>query len=218
MAMAAADLLSTVAPKIEKIFGSKDIKDVLGNFNWDNVSVSEKQDDAFVHCDLAPSLGKLNKAAVMAMDENLKVIIAGTTRTIEQLPKGQRNWEDITSALGQNVLLEPLDDGITRSDKLIKDSGLSAFKFDGAPDESIMREVHTWFTTLVSDEDVLKSTKIDIDFLAKIVAWTGATVEDFETVFAKNEYHEQRVVDIGVLRYPDFEHPFFKVYRIKLTA
>ena len=58
---------------------------------------------------------------------------------------------------------------------------------------------------------MIKSTKIDIDVLAQIVAQTGATVDSFETFFAKDEHHEQTLVDIGVLRFPDIDHPFFKV-------
>lgn len=54
--------------------------------------------------------------------------------------------------------------------------------------------------------------------LAKLVASTGARVSSFEAIFAKNEYHEQKVLEIGVLRYPDMDQPYFKVYRIQLTA
>lgn len=56
--------------------------------------------------------------------------------------------------------------------------------------------------------------------LAKIVASSGAAVESFETFFASSVSYELTltVVEIGVLRYPDIEHPYFKVYKIKLTA
>lgn len=72
-------------------------------------------------------------------------------------------------------------------------------------------QVQAWFTKLIGDDDVLKSTKIDIDTLAKIVASTGATVDSFESFFAKNEHHEKTLIDIGVLRFPDIDHPHFKV-------
>lgn len=69
----------------------------------------------------------------------------------------------------------------------------------------------TWFVNLIADDNVLQSTKIDVNVLAQIVAQTGATVDGFETFFAKKEHHEQTLVDIGVLRFPDIDHPFFKV-------
>ncbi|KAG0013784.1 hypothetical protein BGZ81_000839 [Podila clonocystis] len=192
---------SSVAPRIEAVFGYKDI--------------AKRKRLTAVHCDLAPSFGKLNQESVRAMDDKLKVIIAGTTRAIEKLPHDQRSWENVTSTLAQNSLLKPLDDGI--ANKLIKD-GTNFFKVDGSPDASVVKEVHSWFTKLISDEDVLRSTKIDINALAAIIAWTGATIDSFETFFGKSEYHERTLVDIGVLRYPDIDQPYFKLYRIKLTA
>ncbi|KAH7424687.1 hypothetical protein KP509_11G019400 [Ceratopteris richardii] len=119
--------------------------------------------------------------------------------------------------MSQNPLLEPYDDQIEKSDKYIKTES-AAFKFDGSPDETIVREVKTWFLNLISDEDILHDTRIDIDVLAKIVAESGARVTDFETLFYKKATQESKVLDIGVLRYPDIDHPFFKVYRIQLTA
>jgi hypothetical protein len=49
--------------------------------------------------------------------------------------------------------------------------------------------------------------------MASIVAQTGATIEDIVSLFYGKEYHEKDLVDIVVLRFPDFEHPYFKVSR-----
>lgn len=65
--------------------------------------------------------------------------------------------------------------------------------------------------SLIKDSDVLRSTKIDIKVLAEIVAQTGATITNVETLFFKEESHERNLVDIGVLRYPDIDQPYFKV-------
>ena len=54
--------------------------------------------------------------------------------------------------------------------------------------------------------------------MGDIVACTGATVDSFESFFGKHEYHERTVVDIGVLRFPDLDHPYVKLYRIQLKA
>ncbi|KAJ7827805.1 hypothetical protein B0H13DRAFT_307271 [Mycena leptocephala] len=98
---------------------------------------------------------------------------------------------------------------ITKADKVIK-------KFNREYDDGVVRDVHSWFTTLIGDEDVLNSTKIDIKVIANIV---GAAIDSFEASFPKNEQHrEKTVVDITVLRYPDIDHPYFKVYRVQLTA
>lgn len=65
--------------------------------------------------------------------------------------------------------------------------------------------------SLIKDSDVLRSTKIDIKVLAEIVAQTGATITDVGTLFFKEETHERNLIDIGVLRYPDIDYPYFKV-------
>jgi len=120
----------------------------------------------------------------------------------------------------QNVLIEPMvgeTANIARADKLIK-TGTSYFNYDRKKDWGVVREVQSWFAKLVGDDDILNSTGIDLNVLADIVSTTGATINSFEAFFAKNEHHEKNVVDIGVLRYPDPDHPFFKVYRIQLSA
>ncbi|KAJ7884988.1 hypothetical protein B0H13DRAFT_1628451 [Mycena leptocephala] len=53
--------------------------------------------------------------------------------------------------------------------------------------------------------------------MAHIVARTGATIDSFPALIYKNEYHEKTLVDTGVLRFPDIDHPHFKLYRIRLV-
>lgn len=47
--------------------------------------------------------------------------------------------------------------------------------------------------------------------MARIVAQSGATIDSFETFWVKTETHEQTMIDIGVLRFPDPDQPYFKV-------
>ena len=80
------------------------------------------------------------------------------------------------------------------------------------------REVEQWFKALISDEDVLKDLKLDINMFAKIVAETGAAVTNMLNFIAKSSYKERSVLEIGILRYPDMDNPYFKVYRVELKA
>ena len=68
-----------------------------------------------------------------------------------------------------------------------------------------------WFTHLVQDQDVLLSTKIDINVMAGIVAKTGAAIEAINEIVYNKENQAKTIVDIGVLRFPDTSHPYFKV-------
>jgi len=230
MSGGAADPVSGIinlAPKVAEIFGAKNgesavatIGNLVKNFDFTKIDVKDNTRDDFLHTGLAPSFGTLTRDSIKGMDDELKIIIAGTNRELEKVPALDRTWDKVISVFMQNPLIEPMDTptaNIARADKLIKNDS-NVFKVDREHDDGIVREVLAWFTQLIGDEDVLNSTKIDIKVLADIVATTGAAIDSFETFFAKNEHHEKTVVDIGVLRYPDIDNPFFKVYRIQLTA
>lgn len=196
---------------------SKDVQSVMdvGLELLKNVNKTEDIDSQYyIHENLAASYGNLSKD-LQKMDNTLKFTIAATMKKLNEL--SDLNWDTVVSCMMNNPSLEPLDDEISRSDKIIKESG-GDFKFDGSPDQTIVNEVLAWFTGLIADEDVLKDTKIDIEAMGNIVASSGATVDSFESFFAKNEYHERNVIDIGVLRYPDYENPYYKLYRIQLKA
>lgn len=187
---------------------------------FDGVDWSKIRDlsrDDFLHVDLAPSYGQLSRESVKLMDENLKVMIAGTVRMIQRMAPEQRQWKAVESAFLNNPLVEPFGDPIHRRDTLIKNA-LNLFKVNGAPDSAIVKEVESWFHNLINDSDVITATPTPITDLAKIVAWSGATITDFETAIYKTERHEKTVVDIGILRFPDITYPYFKVYHIKLNA
>jgi len=222
-AIAPVILLPVVVPLIAKAFGHKgelpvEIGSLVKAFDWSTMNVADSKRNEYLHETLAPSYGTLTSESIKAMDKELKIMIAGTMRALAAIPEGQRNWDKILSTMMQNPLIEP--DGtahVARNDRFIK-AGINVFKFDGSPDAGIVKQVQNWFNALIADDDVVKSTKIDINILANIVAQTGATVDAFATVFYKDERHEQTLVDIGVLRFPDTDKPYFKLYRIQLTA
>lgn len=169
-----------------------------------------------VHCKLAASYGLLNKHTLQKMDDKLKVIITATTKAISKLD--DYAWENVVSCMMNNPLLEPIEGAhINRSDKLIKE-GFNVFDFDSSPDHVIVKEVHSWFVGLIKDEDILNDTHIDVDVMAKIVGQTGARINHIFALVAKRDYEERDIVDVGILRYPDIEFPYFKLYRIRLIA
>jgi len=192
-----------------------DIGKLVTGFDFSKMDVTNKTKDDYLHTDLAPSYGKLNKAHLAQLDDELKIMIAGTMKILAK--QTDKSWKAVLSTMMQNPLLEADDAEVARADKLIKES-VSAFKFDGSPDAGICREVQSWFVKLIQDDDVLQSTKIDITVLAKIVAQSGSAIENFEQFWAKKALHEKTMVDIGVLRLPDIDNPHFKLYRIKVTA
>lgn len=74
------------------------------------------------------------------LDDELKVMIVGTLKSLAKLPPSQRTAENVESVMMNNTLLEPWGEKTERADKLIK-SGTNFFKFDGSPDSAVVQEV-----------------------------------------------------------------------------
>ena len=98
--------------------------------------------ESYLHLDLAPSFGSLNKESIKAMDKELKVMVAGTMRALKahRQRNGAMDWQTVNSLFMQNAMLEPIDNEIIRSDKLIKKNS-NFFKFYGSPERSVVEEV-----------------------------------------------------------------------------
>lgn len=200
---------------LQALGATEAIGNIVKNFDFSKMNMKDSTKEDYLHTELAPSFGKLNNESLQAIDDELKIMMAGTMKVLAKEPN--KSWNSILSAMRQNQFVEQDGAEINRADKIIKES-VNAFKFDGSPDANIVKEVKTWFTKLVSDQDILECTKIDIEILANIVAQTGAAIDSFETFFSKRERHEKTMIDVGVLRFPDIDHPHFKLYRIKLSA
>jgi hypothetical protein len=71
--------------------------------------------------------------------------------------------------------------------------------------------VFEWFNNLINDEDILRTTAIDIEAMAAIVAKTGAVLNSFRSAMSSKKEIRKTVVDIGVLRYPEPGQPYFNV-------
>ncbi|XP_014778869.1 uncharacterized protein LOC106875293 [Octopus bimaculoides] len=173
------------------------------------------------HCSLAASYGQLNNETIKNMDRNLLIAIAGINKRIQTVRENMGNriitFKDYVSLMNQNVLLIPDNSTEIFREKYL---GYSDYRLATSDkQEGIVEEVSDWFANeLIDDPDVLADTKIEILDYANIVASTGAKIKGFRSVLLRNHYVERSVVDMGVLRYPDLNKPYFKLFRIQLFA
>jgi len=205
----------------ELVFGEKGAKGIdhlVQSFDFSKMNVNDNTRNDYLYTSLAPSWGKLTAESIKNLDKELKVMIGVTMDALAAIPPVERTWEKLVSTMIQIPVLEP--DGtnlISRSERLDK-SGTNVFKFDGSPNAPIVREVENWFKALISDADVLSSTRIDINVLANVVAQTGAIADGLDLFTIKEESYRKDLLDISVLRFPDISNPYFKLCRIKLSA
>ncbi|GAB1602306.1 uncharacterized protein LOC115232471 [Argonauta hians] len=173
------------------------------------------------HCTLAASYGNLTTAEIKAMDEELQIMIAGTNKLMGKLRDENKDanisFVEYVNIMKKNVFLvsDDTEDVVRSSYK-----GFGKIRLaQNSINAEIVKEVAKWFANeLIQDEDILAATRIDIVDMGNIVGLTGATVDSLESLLVKRDYAERSVVDVGILRYPDTKHPYFKLFRIQLFA
>ncbi|KAK6530796.1 hypothetical protein TWF281_007633 [Arthrobotrys megalospora] len=192
---------------------------VVLNDSSQNSALRMKSTENGVDIGLAPCFGAL-ATDIGNLDERIVGVAAMATKEIERMEHTNRTFEKIRSTLLQNQSIEGWTDrhGVPEhyyaTDALFK-SSTSDFKSDRSQNSSI---VSTFINKLINDPDVVNSLQFDNKTLAKIVSETGATVRDFEVNFSASEYEEKTILEVLVLRYPDLNHQYLKLYRVKFTA
>ncbi|KOC11925.1 hypothetical protein AFLA70_477g000821 [Aspergillus flavus AF70] len=207
-----------MAPTLAEVFGSDgiDIAERINNFKWNTIYDRGGPNAEYLHDGLAPSYGTLNSESIDDLDEAYKVAIAGVMRSLAKLSSSQRTVNNIESVLTNNTYLEPAGDSIDRTENLLK-GNMGYFNVGANPDNAVVKEVLTWWNKLIADQDVLNST-INSQAMANIVSQSGAIIDMSQQFWSKSGAHERKMLDIGVLRFPDVSQPYFKLYRIKLSV
>lgn len=73
-------------------------------------------------------------------------------------------------------------------------------------------QVDSWFKDLVNDDDVLQATPLHRDGnFEKIASLVWSKGTGIAAMFRGRRLQVATGVDIGVLRYPDYGNPYFKV-------
>lgn len=87
-------------------------------------------DNDYLHCDLAPALGKLDKATLKEMEDVQRIMISGAMTQLINVNVRERSWGDVVQIMAENMLLEPMGNIVTRAEQLTKD-GTEEFQSDG---------------------------------------------------------------------------------------
>lgn len=173
---------------------------------------------------VAKEFGDVNKFSewVKALDETLKVQSFFAIKSIKE--RGQYDWDGIVAAMHNADGLAMVPD----SHKKIYDTWAAEntnwFKFDGSADANKVRQIKAWFKKAICDIDpsIYENSVIVkegvVTRLAKIAAETGASVNSFKNFWANKDSKSEKVLEIGLIRFPDTENPHIKLYRIQIFA
>ncbi|OBZ69940.1 hypothetical protein A0H81_10521 [Grifola frondosa] len=174
----------------------------------------------FLMTKLAPSFGTLDAASIKNIDEEVKIMLATMHMALAKTPLHERSADKMVEICVNNLPLFEMEMDpalyVDRTAYITKP--MEFFNFAKHKNMSVINETYAWFTSAVLDADIINSTQIDIGVFSEIMVTMGAVMQCFQHDVKKNEILEKKIVDIGVLRYPDIENPYLKVYRIRLTA
>ncbi|EKM58349.1 uncharacterized protein PHACADRAFT_193471 [Phanerochaete carnosa HHB-10118-sp] len=140
------------------------------------------------------------------------VSIAGVVRSLGEISPPQKNWDTILSNMLQIPILQPDNAPVYRSAVLPLPKALGLI---GNCDSSVTDQVRSWFTALIEDQDILDSIAIDSVTLADSASRIGAQLR---SRWFRGIRRETVFLDINVLRFPDADHPFFELYKLKVDA
>jgi len=185
--------------------------------------------EVYIQTAMAKEFGKGEELSdwVKALDKEMSIASFYAVKELKTAVKEKKklDWEFVVSIMNNA-------DGITQvpgSHKKVYETldvseGMSWFKFDGSPDASKINTIKTWFKQKLigTDPKIYDNSLIvqngALNRLAKIAAETGAAVDSVEHFFANHDSKQDKVLEIGVIRFPIKEEPFIKLFRIQIFA
>ncbi|TEB31673.1 hypothetical protein FA13DRAFT_1732547 [Coprinellus micaceus] len=147
-----------------------------------------------------------------AMDQKLLEALGATFKQFSTGNTSERLFQDMS----WDYLTEAF-----ATSHFFKKQGNTSEKHMAASKGKVIQDAKAWFGCFVDDPEVSDSIQLSFPEIAEGIANFQKPVEgpDGRAITRdQNDQHEEVFLDIGVLRFPDFEKPFIKVYRLKLIA
>ncbi|KAF9562411.1 hypothetical protein CPC08DRAFT_722278 [Agrocybe pediades] len=201
--------------------GATPINELVQKFNFSRVDVQDASKNDYLVVHLAPSYGAeghAGKVSLSKLDDNVKIMITGTLKTLSKLEPSERSYESVLGSLTRNPLMETVASSeiIKRADKIFKDD-THFMKVDW--------KVQAWFNSVIDDKETVAASGITRKVLEDVVALSSHFIKEssiFEGLSevietpVKKEKFEKTILDITFLRFPTEKSPMFKLNHIVL--
>lgn len=167
-----------------------------------------------IRFELAASFGRLTSETIKTMDRELLVMIGGSLPKLKEMNVG--TFDDVIGYMKNIEFLSANENSYTERYDSFNNTEVGIKDFIDR--ENVKFQAVSWYQRLIGNADILSETEIDIDELSHLVTTVGASANSIKTSVFNREGGNQTVVDMAILRFPDFKNPFFLIYNIKLTA
>lgn len=182
-----------------------------------SLRAAERQYSHYLECDqLAPQFAAKQSGAVRGADDELVTAISAAADGVEALDPAARSWEAVVGAVAKSSVLGPRASGTASQEK---DFVVQRDKWFAKSDQrnKVYTEARNWLATVVDDPDILAARgEIDLQSISAIVG--GGERHGPDSLVFKSNANGKRLLDVGMVRYPDPENPYIKVYRLELSA
>ena len=200
---------------------SKVIENILKDTPFSQVFIHDDIDKMFKSV-LFPS------EWVQALDDELSVACCMAVRDLKlYLQKngaGELTWETVVSILDNCDYIVKDDSSSKRINDVKTFRELKVFKLEDY-DMDRKSEIKTWFHGLFNEHNERTAVKNSVivnggtlDHLADIASECGAAIRDRETLFFATDKKNYKVMEIGVIRFPQKGNPHIKLFRLIIFA
>ncbi|XP_029654910.2 uncharacterized protein LOC115228476 [Octopus sinensis] len=148
------------------------------------------------------------------IDENLKVMVAGTIKEIKHM--NVTNWKSILDYLDKIPYLEMMGERRNFSEDYIIIPKTEMLDFNDDFDHGTAFMIEVWFERLVRNYYILHEMNINITKLANFAA-KGEKITVSNALIGLDKKH-RALMDLAIIRFPDIMNPFFMVFTVQLIA
>ena len=150
-------------------------------------------------------------------DARLRFVTATAALEIKRMCESRTDvtWVDLEKIMNECIMLEKGDDSTVNKmeTKTLED-------LEYVDDKS--GYLKAWFGDLIkqADADVYEAMRLNGDEIDHVVnlALKDVNVHGFWSLFASSISAREDILDIGMIRFPTEEHPYVKLYRIRVSS
>jgi len=196
----------------------------------DNVDWIRKQcgEDVEISSDLPPihhscGLNVGENKLLMELDEAMQAAMAKAIASVQKKQLSQAgyiSWTDLTHIFESEEaeMFKPMDIKTpSTKNHHIAESGIFC-KFDGTPDLANLAKAEDTMFNTVNDAKIWEMLKIDKEKIKEIFGSEGVRVNDVGDLFLRTKNVAHIAIDVGVVRFPRIEDPYFRLYRFRVIV
>ena len=213
--------------------GAGEVSQVMENI-WDMCKKVPTAKDTpfsqvFIHTRIAKEFdsGNLSEWA-QALDDEMSVACCMAVRDLKLYMQkhgaDQLTWDTVVSILNNCDYIVKDDSSAKRINDVKTFDETSFFNFESS-NVARKSEIKTWFHRLFNDHNeqaVVKNSVIveggTLDRLAGIASECGAAIKDPASLFAATDEKKDKVMEIGVIRFPKKGDAHIKLFRLVIFA